>query len=203
MNTEYLAHPFNISYNKTMDPTLDNYLGLGLVYSMMTCAVYKLYQITQHESSRWRSIGHSISSCGLITDNPDIPDDTVNHVLDTLLDVNSLDRAAILYYIFHEKGNFNINVYNCSGKIINISRNSYADFKAVEKYYAYSKLGFNLDETIEADTVISVAGREYHTTEAELRFISWVYYSGLFNYLINSDNCDNSDNFKMYVCVCI
>lgn len=83
-------------------------------------------------------------------------------ILDNLLSMKSLERPYILYYLF-----------------------KYCDFKQYEEYY--TKSNFNLDETLELDTTFAIGDKQYNVNMGNLKFIAWVYYSDLYDFLINDD----------------
>ena len=83
-------------------------------------------------------------------------------ILDNLLSMKSLERPYLLYYLF-----------------------KYCDFKQYEEYY--TKANFNLDETLELDTTFAIGDKQYNVNMGNLKFIAWVYYSGLYDFLMNDD----------------
>jgi hypothetical protein len=170
---------YNNTINK-VEPNSADYLNLSLFYGIISYYIYLLY--LKNKKNNYPKIAYDYSCLGLITDsidNPDISNDLLNKILKSLLNINSIDRSVLLYYIFEEKGDFK----NNNDKI----SNSYEEFKCLERYYELKK-DFNLDENQERDTTITIGNNTYNTTTAELRFVSWVYYSGLYNYLICNEN---------------
>ena len=101
------------------------------------------------------------SAYGFIEDN-DIPIEKKQSILDNLLSMKSLERPYILYYLF-----------------------KYCDFKQYEEYY--TKSNFNLDETLELDTTFAIGDKQYNVNMGNLKFIAWVCYSGLYDFLMNND----------------
>ena len=101
------------------------------------------------------------SAYSFIEDNT-IPDEKKQSILDNLLSMKSLERPYILYYLFEK-----------------------CDFKQYEEYY--TKSNFNLDETLELDTTFAIGDKQYNVNMGNLKFIAWVYYSGLYDFLMNDD----------------
>jgi len=101
-------------------------------------------------------------------------------ILDNLLDINSINRCYILYFIFKKQGTFYASI----------------DSRAVEAFNSYDEYifwknihgddEFNLDETLPHDLSIYINDKEYTTNHAQINFISWVYYSGLYDYLMQN-----------------
>jgi len=114
--------------------------------------------------NQYQLISLSISNntaYGFIEDNT-ITDEKKQSILDNLLSMKSLERPYLLYYLFE-----------------------YCDFKQYEEYY--TKANFNLDETLELDTIFAIGDKQYNVNMGNLKFIGWVYYSGLYDFLMDND----------------
>jgi hypothetical protein len=106
----------------------------------------------------------------------DISDEIKLNLLD-LLSLNSIDRCYILYFIF--KKHDECQIINTDDKLINV--NSYNEFKIREN--TYGKSNFNLDETLEPNIKFTFNDTEYNVNFAHINVISWLYYSGIYDYL--------------------
>ena len=107
----------------------------------------------------------------ILDDNEILVDDKIE-ILDNLLDINSINRCYILYFIFIKQGLFYAS--RASGKPE--AFNSYDEYIFWKNIYGGDK--FNLDEHIYTDLLI--------LNYANIKFISWVYYSGLYDYLMEN-----------------
>ena len=121
------------------------------------------------------------------TDNDN--DDYKNELFNNLLSLNSINRCYLLYYIFKRKGDFKtLIINNKTNKPELNTYNTYNLFTIVKDNYNLSSTEFNLDETQSPDTIITI-GNETHTlTLAQLKFIQWIYYTGIYDYLMNNNN---------------
>jgi len=119
------------------------------------------------------------------TDN----DNYKNELFHNLLSLNSINRCYLLYYIFKRKGDFKtLIINNKTNKPELNTYNTYNLFTIVKDNYNLSSGEFNLDETQSPDTIITI-GNETHTlTLAQLKFIQWIYYTGIYDYLMNNNN---------------
>jgi len=119
-------------------------------------------------------------------------------LLYNLLSLNSLDRCYILHFIFKRKGNFTSstlteteteNVPKTTTETVNEKEyNSYELYNKIIEKYKLTSLDFNLDETEEPDIVVNIGELKYELTIAKLHFIQWVYYTGLYDYLMSRDD---------------
>lgn len=171
-----------------------------------------------------------------------------------LLDINSLDRCYILYFIFKRKGEFksiissdyinneltsiliNSNIYTNTNTNTNtevdeeqekvVFEESESESEAeesestestlptestplptpdnttdttsnLETYNSYdlynkiiNKLNLDLDESSIPDIQIQIGDNNYELTGEKLNFIQWIYYIGLYDYLIDINNID-------------
>ena len=100
-----------------------------------------------------------------------------------LLDINSLDRHYILYYIFKLDG--------CTDTIYNTKRT----YEIINNTWLIDSCcvgtsSMNLDETIDKtldNDYLVALDDEYTCTKAHVRFLSWIHYSGIYDYLINNN----------------
>jgi hypothetical protein len=204
---EYLANPFNQSINQPPDDNINtvfNILSLTLFYYIVASFVYNLYEIREQESSLEGEYDSKIISQyipDIVYDNvfnDETVDNKIKHDLVSLLNINSLDRHYILYYIFKLRGAFNngsvdINTYAYYKTVLNDWRNIYF----VDETYP---LPMNLDSspynsaenTLENNYQIVIDNLIYDCNIAHIRFLSWLFYSGIYNYLM-----DNSEIKKM------
>lgn len=106
----------------------------------------------------------------------DISDEIKLNLLD-LLSLHSIDRCYILYFIF--KKHDECQIINTNDVFVNL--NSYNEFKIREN--TYGKSNFNLDETLEPNIKFTFNNTEYNVNFAHINVISWLYYSGIYDYL--------------------
>ena len=190
---EYLANPFNHSINPPHNDgicCIFNILSLNLFYYIVASFVCKLDEIQREESvlegeCDVKNIPDSVFD-NVFDDNQ--VDKKVKQKLSSLLDINSLERHYILYYIFKIRGTF----YNDT---VDININTFAYYKTVLNdwrniYFSdnIQSLKMNLDNSLENDLQIVIDNLVYNCNIAHIRFISWLYYSGIYNYLM--DNLD-------------
>jgi len=118
-------------------------------------------------------------------------------ILDNMLSTKTVERALVLYYIFVYKGNYFVKstekYKNGLGEDIEEEiieeYNSFKEFNNMESiieskntdYDTYNL--FNLDETLLPDTKLKIGKKEYNINQAHLNFISWLYYSGIYDYI--------------------
>ena len=122
-----------------------------------------------------------------ILESKTLTEEEKQNIFDTLLPSNSLDMAYILYYIFKIKGY--IFVYDENNNIKNYF-DSFLDFKKYESFYGPENFHFNLSYV--QDTALTFGDQIYNLNAAHLKFISWLYARGIYDYLI----CDESNMMK-------
>lgn len=106
-------------------------------------------------------------------------------ILNTMTSLNSIDRVYILYYIFKRKGDYILknNKDNLNQK--ETTTNCLYEFNIYQDLYG--KDNFNLDLSLEKDIDFTIGDITYTMNSANLAFISWLYYSNIFNYLMNNE----------------
>ena len=123
-------------------------------------------------------------------------------IVSNMLSTKTVERALVLYYIFIFKGNYTVKrkeiVKNGLGEDIEEEiieeYNSFKEFNNMDSiienqntdYDTYNL--FNLDETLLPDTKIKIGEKEYNINQAHLNFISWLYSSGIYEYLTTNDD---------------
>jgi hypothetical protein len=136
--------------------------------------------------------------------NPSHNDTYKQTLFNNLLSINSLERCYILYFIFKTKGNFKSvyeqnNNLDASTDTINYTTdttdttdtkiekeyNSYELYNKMIQHYNLSEEYINLDETSEPEIKLQIGDIKYEMTVAQLTFIHWIYYTGLYDYLID------------------
>jgi hypothetical protein len=110
-------------------------------------------------------------------------DEQVKKDVTSLLDINSLERYYILYYIFKKRGSFydgksDINTYAYYKTVVNDWRNIYFVDDNMN-------LIMSLDDSLENDYQIVIDNLIYDCNMAHVRFLSWLYYSGIYSYLVD------------------
>ena len=167
------VHPYepDITYN-----TIAYIMFYGICAHMCSILMYKNRkhiadkQDDNTDSNEPYKINNTLLMCQMVSNNcaysfiedNTIPDVKKQSILDNLLSMKSLERPYLLYYLFN-----------------------YCDFKQYEEYY--TKANFNLDETLELDTTFAIGDKQYNVNMGNLKFIAWVYYSGLYDFLIDND----------------
>lgn len=187
---EYLANPFNYLINQPSNYgiyALLNITYIYLFYYILFAICKKLEEIPYYET---------LPDCNFEIKN--IPDKVFDNVfndisiddkvkihLSSLLETNSLDRVYILYYIFKKHGTFDDDYGN---KDIN----TFAYYKTVLNDWLkncfntdYNNLIINLDERLEKNYQIVIGNVICNCNIAHVRFLSWLYYSGIYQYLEN------------------
>lgn len=182
---EYLADPFNYSINQVSNNGicyLFNIISTTLLYYIMYITHRELKAI--YYESNFRKSGCDIEKIPYVIfdnvfDNVMI-NDTIKKDLISLLDINSLDRYYILYYIFNKHGGFMVDDGN--GELF---VNTYTYYKTVlNSWRMRQSSGMNLDETLDNNYEIVIGNYIDECNEAHIRFLSWLYYSGIYDYLI-------------------
>lgn len=182
---EYLVNPFNISVNPYPEAQWPTLLGHSAIYS----AIYYLsIKLTNNHYEQLRILDEYAFKMGnlkTIIENPSVPINAIQTLFNKYLDINSLDRAVLLHYIFEDKGDYEATIMNENGHLENVLFNSWEQFKALERYFGKDK--FNLDENSPKDITIKIGDLVYSISSANLRFISWIYYSGFAAYLMDHE----------------
>ena len=97
-------------------------------------------------------------------------------VIEKMLSTKTLERALVIYYIFIKKGNYKVITKNEETDEYTFKEyNSYLEFKKYEEAYKLIKPSL--------DTKFFIGEKEYNINESNLIMISWIYYSGLYEYL--------------------
>ena len=123
-------------------------------------------------------------------------------ILDKMLSTKTLERSFILYYIFKIKGDYQVKVdcncndanggngcNNCNGCNDCIEEyNTFLEYKSLEDICKQNEsIVPNLDETLEPDIEIKIGEKEYNINTSHLVFISWIYHSGIYEYLTKNE----------------
>lgn len=107
-------------------------------------------------------------------------DEKVKIELAHLLDINSLNRHYILYYIFKMNNGFN-----------------YRQIARVWDTIEYCEGAMTLDETLECNHQLVIGNTVRDCNISHVRFLSWIYYSGIWDFLIGCNNSDSdSDSYS-------
>jgi hypothetical protein len=185
---EYLANPFNHSINSLSNDGICgvlNMASLNLFYYIIFLIGSKLVEIQILEDVlEGNDDIKEISD--MVFDNvfeDETVDKQVKKDLISLLDINSLERHYILYYIFKKRGSFydgdsDINTYAYYKTVVNDWRNI---------YFADDNLTFimNLNDSLENDYQIVIDNLICDCNMAHVRFLSWLHYSGIYGYLVD------------------
>jgi len=120
-------------------------------------------------------------------------------IIENMLSSKTLERALVLYYIFKIKGNYKIiyRIKNDSQNEFILEYNSFKEFEnlknIINDYLKIETLGNiiinepSLDETLEPNTEIKIGKKEYKINSSHLMFISWLYNSGIYEYVTEND----------------
>ena len=112
-------------------------------------------------------------------------------ILDNMLSRKTLERSLIIYYIFVKKGNYKFITKNKDTNELSFKEyNSNLEFAAFDisltkntnQNSDVNEL-FNLDSSLDSNTSFFIGTKEYIINEGHLNMISWLYYSGLYEYL--------------------
>jgi len=171
--------------------TISSILGFISLYSILGILYVNL--ISSRKDDIHEDIKEDIKGIKLeeitvsILESKTLTEEEKQNIFDTLLPSNSLDMAYILYYIFKIKGY--IFAYDKNNNIINYF-DSFLDFKKYESFYGPENFHFNLSSV--QDTALTFGDQIYNLNAAHLKFISWLYARGIYDYLI----CDESNMMK-------
>jgi len=132
------------------------------------------------------------------------------NIIHNMLSQKTLERSLIIYYIFIKKGDFKIITKNEETNELSFEEyNSYLEFKKYDAFYHNSNIKnnknnnnnknnddydytknfyeinelFNLDNSLENKKTFIIGEKDYIINEGQLNMISWIYYSGLYEYL--------------------
>lgn len=157
--------------------------NVAMFYYLLTWIIYDLSQYSKNYSELDYMPKLEIKS---IVEDDGISDEKKIEIMDNLLNVNSLIRHYVLYFIFKKQGIFYTS--------IDLDNDDEEAFNAYEEYlfwktnYDNGRL-FNLDENENLNHSIMITENKiYETSQAHINFISWVYYSGLYHYLTDPEN---------------
>lgn len=115
-------------------------------------------------------------------------DDYKINLFKNLMSLGSINRAYILYFIFKKKGEFTTSFTNKkTDKIVTNTYNSYILYNRTKDSYNLSENNFNLNISDNPDTCVSIGDTYYYLTIGNLKYIQWLYYTGLYEYLINNN----------------
>lgn len=159
-----------------------------LIYNHWNSSDIQLY-VKEYTSETFKSIN-------------DTHDDKYKQkLLTNLLSINSLERCYILYFIFKRKGDFTTSYLNNndsdSNTDTNTKSNTINEEKTYNSYELYNKIvdkynltlkDFNLDENEVPDIIINIGDNSYELTLAKLHFIQWLYYTGIYDYLMSRED---------------
>lgn len=178
-NFNLAAHRYQ-SIDSIETPVIDlfNLMSLYLFYHIVIETVKKVahYEISNKTMSERQLIQlypFLDADEYSIFEDEDIPNKTKYDLLD-LLDINSLDRHYILYYIFKLEGE------------TDTIANTFNEFKLVSQFWKGYDGDINLDETLEKDYQVVIDNDILDCNIAHVRFLSWIYYSGIYDYLISN-----------------
>jgi len=125
-------------------------------------------------------------------------------IINNMISSKTLERSLVIYYIFIKKGN-----YKVKSEITELDEeyNSYLEFKKYDTIFLKNskKINdedddnddndnnesisyeindlFNLDNSLDINTNIYIGTKEYNINQGHLNMISWLYYSGIYEYL--------------------
>ena len=165
-----------------------------MFYSMMTYYIFSLIKYVNKKDSITKSnnlylqnetfLDFEVLGSGIEEDLEEIKKQ--QEILDNMLSKKSLEREFILYYIFEIKGNYQLlttdRIENGLEQEIFEEYNTYDEFKQL-------CLNWDLNNFIEEENssdsneIIQVGDKEYNINSSQLIFISWLYRSGIYNFL--------------------
>jgi len=156
-------------------------VNITFFYTLLKNLIVKL--ISYENKDKHFVLNNNTTQYKSIIDDIEISADNNIDILDNLLDVNSLNRCYILYFIFKKRGIFYASVDSSEALEAFNSYDEYIYWKNI-----HGDSNFNLDETLPFDVSIILNDKEYTTNNAQINFISWLYYSGLYDYLMQNQN---------------
>ena len=112
-------------------------------------------------------------------------------ILDNMLSKKTLERALVIYYIFVKKGNYKVITKNKETNELSFeeynSNLEYASFCGFLVNPAVKDIAKNIldcvNDTSKDNKSFFIGTKEYIINEVQLIIISWLYYSGLYEYL--------------------
>ena len=145
-----------------------NIINFSMFYNILGCLINDLY-ILEKQRIEKEDNQSKLNIKNVIEDN-DVSNEDKTELL-SLLNINSLNRCYILYFIFKKRGTFYTSY--------DLDNENEEAFNAYDEYVFWKNnfdngLEFNIDETL------------YDTPQAHINFISWLYYSGLYDYLMEN-----------------
>jgi len=194
-----------IHYNKIESMNYEIYLGIlnfVCLYSFMGKCVYNIIDYHNKENNRaelaqdqqFEYIWQNNLYKNIIEDT-EISDELKSDIFDNVLDINSvsLNRLYIMHFIFVKHGIF----YASQSSSDVEAFNSYEEYFYYNKYFNlyYNDTEIDTDTDTDTDTDIDTDNvqvifndKEYNITNEQNNFISWIYYSGLYDYLMQNQD---------------
>ena len=160
-------------------------VNITFFYTLLKNLIVKL--ISYENADKHIVLNDNTTQYKSIIDDIEISADDNIEILDNLLDINSLNRCYILYFIFKKQGIFYASVNSSEALEAFNSYDEYIYWKNI-----HGNSNFNLDETLPFDVSIILNDKEYTTNNSQIKFISWLYYSGLYDYLMQNQNIKKS-----------
>jgi hypothetical protein len=176
---EYLANPFNLSVNPAPNDGVAGIFNLVSIYLFYSILFNICNYLEDVEFKYACKSDDNIEITSELFDNifdDETVDETTKMELAYLLDRNSLDRHYILYYIFKINNGLEYR------KVANV-------WDTIE----FSENTMSLDETLDNNYKLVIDNNKViNCNIAHIRFISWLYYSGIFKSL-TTDNMLKKD----------
>jgi hypothetical protein len=168
---------------------IGNVFGTALFYNIFANSVRKLIEY-EEQANEQNTDDYKLPN--ILTDS-NINNEKRVEILNNLLDIKLLNRSYILYFIFKKQGIFYASI---NGQIPEA-------FNAYEEYLFWKNIygadNFNLDETQDINLYLSINDNaKYETCDAHINFLSWVYYSGLYDYLLSNNDIKKYILDEMY-----
>lgn len=161
-------------------------LNLFVFYGLFLYSFKKI--INSHYENNKLTIAYYFSDI-IKSKNETHNDNYKNELFNNLLSLNSLNRCYILYFIFKRKGDFKTLIMNNKTKKEELTTyNTYNLFTKVKDNYNLSADEFNLDESQPIDTIVTIGNEKHYLTLAQLKFIQWIYYTDIYDYLLNNND---------------
>jgi len=172
--------------------TLFSTLNLVIFYGILSYGCKKL--ITLHydnyennKANNYNNITFCFSDI-IKTKSIKHNDDYKINLFKNLMSLGSINRAYILYFIFKKKGEFTTSFKdNRTDKIVTNTYNSYILYNRTKDSYNLSENDFNLNISDSPDTLVAIGDTHYYLTIGNIKYIQWLYYTGLYEYLINNN----------------
>ena len=205
-NDNLLNSNFNLAINKFENTSISislNIVSFIIFYNTIYRVYDYLFDSLDYDSNIYNT-QCSLAPVPVLIWDKTISDDVKLQVINKVSN-NELFRSAILFYIFKIQGDFTVpcNIYHSAYYKNDLDLDNNIDLldrlvtlNAYDEYKFWVNImkgsdKFHLDETKTENTSYILNNVEYTGNFEHILFISWLYYSGIYQYLENPVNMKN------------